>query len=247
MTTPLSKPTHLTLATLPDLMAYHRAKWGGLRMEATGTDTGSETGEQTGTQPSGDGSETAGQTGEQTPSGGEAGKTFTQADLDAFLKKRLGEEKAKYEQQIKDLTENAGKTELEKLTAERDRYKEQVDNVGKTSALGLAKAEAKVAALTAKARPDRLAAVIAQADLDDALSEDGTVDEAKVKAAVEKVLADFPEWKANPGSSGTELNPGAGEKKQTFTRQQIKDMSPEERARRVDELNAAMAEGRIVG
>lgn len=224
----------ITLATLHDLFAHHRNQFGGWHMvENDPTDPPADPPADPQDPPS------------DPPADPE--KKFTQADLDRILGEKLGKEKTKYEAQLKELQESAGKTELEKVTAERDRYKTQAESGTKTAGERLVQAEAKVAAVTLKARPDRVAQVIKQADLAGAVGDDGEVDDAKVQAAIEKVLADFPEWKATPGKSGNEVGGNDPDGKPTFTRQQIKDMSPEERARRVDELNAAMAEGRITG
>lgn len=254
MTTRTLFPGPITLDTLPALFAHHRDRFGGFLMEETGGAAGSGDGAAAGGA-AGEGASGAGTggSGAGTGTGGggqaaDADKKFTQAELDKIIADRLGKEQVKFDAKIKELEETAGKTELEKLTAERDRYKEQAETGGKTHGQGLAKAEAKVAALVAKAREDRLDSVIAQADLSDAVGDDGTVDAVKVKTAIEKVLTDFPEWKAAPGSSGGELGKhGDGSSKPTFTRQQIKDMTPEERVAKLDELNAAAAEGRITG
>jgi len=164
-----------------------------------------------------------------------------------MIQDRLAREKTAFEQKLKDLEDNLGKTEVEKLTAERDRFKEQAEAGSKVGGENLAKAEAKVVALVAGARDDRLAKVVAEADLTGVVGDDGTVDETKLKAAVEKVLTDYPEWKKTPGSSGGELGGGGGGDKPTFTRKQIQDMTPDERVKRLDEINLAMAEGRITG
>lgn len=225
----------ITFDSLDDLFAHHRARFGGWQMVDPPADPPADP------PPSNDPPADP----PADPPVGE--KTFTQADLDKLIGERLAKEKVKYDQQIKDLTDNAGKSEVEKLTAERDRYKDQAESGSKSGAERLAKAEAKTAALAAGGRGDRLAKIVAEANLDGVVDDDGTVDETKLKTAVDKVLTDFPEWKANPGSSGGELGGKDAEGKPTFTRQQIKDMSPEERAKRVDELNEAMAAGRITG
>lgn len=177
---------------------------------------------------------------------GDPGKTFTQADLDRIIADRLKTEKTRFEQQLADLQATAGKSELEAAQIKAQQAEEKVGTVTKESAARLAKTEAKLAAHLAGGKPDRLNAILSQADLTDAVSDTGEVDEGKVKTAIAKVLEDFPEWKADkvPGSSGSELNPG-GESKPSFTRKQIQDMSQEERVRRVDEINEAAAAGRI--
>lgn len=238
MTTPTLKPAQITLDTLPQLFAHWREQAGGLFMEDPAPPAPAPTDPApTPTPPA-----PAPPAPEPAPP---SDKTFTQAELDAILTKRLAEGDKRWEAKLKDLEENIGKSEVEKLTAERDRYKEQAENGSKAGAENLAKAEAKAVALVAGARDDRLTKVIAEADLAGVVGDDGTVDETKLKAAIEKVLTDYPEWKKTPGSSGKELGGGGGGDKPTFTHQQIKDMTPEERVKRLDEINLAMAEGRI--
>jgi hypothetical protein len=94
-------------------------------------------------------------------------------------------------------------------------------------------------------------AIVRNADLAAAVK-DGEVDEAAVKAAVEKVLGEYPEWKAGAqqggaSASGGEMNGGGGTNKPTFTRKQLEDMPPQEMAKRIDEINEAIAEGRVTG
>ena len=90
--------------------------------------------------------------------------------------------------------------------------------------------------------------IVRNADLTEAVK-DGEVDEAKIAAAVAKVLGEYPEWKAKgtgPTASGGELNGGGGDKP-TFTRKQLEEMPPAEVAARIDEINAAIADGRVTG
>ena len=69
-------------------------------------------------------------------------RTFTQAELNAIVQKRLGEEKAKYEnfEELKekalkfDKIEEESKTELQKATERADSLKEQLDALTKANA-----------------------------------------------------------------------------------------------------------------
>lgn len=180
---------------------------------------------------------------------GDAGKTFTQADLDRIINDRLAKERKTFEQQIEEAKATAGKSDLEAAQIKLQQTEGKLTEVTQAAAQRIAKTEAKVAAVTAGAKTDRIAAVIAQADLTDAITDDGDVDEAKVAAAIEKVLTDFPEWKAEtiPGKSGGELSGGGPGGKPTFTRKQIADMSQEERLKRIDEINDALADNRVTG
>lgn len=173
--------------------------------------------------------------------------------INRILSERLAAEKKKHDQALADERAKAGKTaeekaELERAQAERD-SKEKI-TAAQTRAV---QAEAKGIARDLGARPDRLAAILKQADLSKAATDDGDVDEAAVKTAVEAVLKDYPEWKADttkkPSStrSGGDLGAGGAGDKPSFTRKEIEDMSSEERVRRIDEINAALADGRVTG
>ncbi|SNR33015.1 capsid assembly scaffolding protein Gp46 family protein [Blastococcus mobilis] len=175
---------------------------------------------------------------------------FTQADLDRVLKQRLADEQAKWQKKLDDAQALAGKNETEKLTIERDQAQQRAAEATQKAAERVAKTEAKVAALAAGANPERVAAIVRNADLAAAVK-DGDVDEAAVKAAVEKVLTEYPEWKAGtqqsvPSSSGGDLN-GGKDSKPTFTRKQLEEMPPDEMAKRIDEINEAIADGRVTG
>jgi hypothetical protein len=234
--------------TQPDgitrLLEYRRSLHGNATMTAP-------TGEQ---QTSGEQGSEGQQTGQSTESGQPGGQTstpeakFTQADLDRILGERLASEKTKHDQALKQAQELAGKNETEKLTIERDQATQRAQEATQKAAERVAKTEAKVAAIAAGANPDRLAAIVRNADLTAAVK-DGEVDEAAVKAAIDAVLTEYPEWKkahTGPSSSGGELN-GSESGKPSFTRAQIEAMSPDERVRRIEEINDAMANGRITG
>jgi hypothetical protein len=178
------------------------------------------------------------------------GPKFSQADLDRIIGERVAAEKTKHEKALADAQALAGKNETEKLTIERDQATQRAQEATQKAAERVAKTEAKVAAIAAGANPDRLGVIVKNTDLAEAVDADGNVDEAKVKTLVEKTLADYPEWKAKPGGptqSGGELNGGGGGDKPTFTRKQLEDMPPEEMAKRIDEINAAIADGRVTG
>lgn len=190
--------------------------------------------------------------GDQPPAGGTPEPKFTQADLDRIVGERIAKERKTFEQQMADLQATAGKTELEAERIKREQAEGKVTEVTKASAQRIAGTEAKLAAHLAGARPDRLDAILKQADLTEAVSETGEVDEAKVKAAIDKVIADYPEWKADttpglPGSSGPSMLPDGSGQKPVWTRQQLRDMPQAERVKRADELALAAAEGRIRG
>jgi hypothetical protein len=256
----------------PDtVLAFHRRVFGGHSMSGAGSATAPEAGSAgdagAGGASAGGAATTTTTTapaagGGQQTTQGQTGKTFTQADLDRIVGERLADEQKKFQTQLEQAQATAGKSELEAAQIERDRYKDQATTITQQSAQKVAAAEAKAAAFLAGAKADRVAHVVKNADLTKAVSEDGSVDEAKVQAAIEAVLTEFPEWKTTPGtqtpgSSGGELTQGGGQKP-TYTREQIRsitaeithpssNLSREDRQKKLAELQQAVAEGRITG
>jgi hypothetical protein len=211
-------------------------------------------------QPGGEGSQSAeGGTGGGQPSsaggtgsgqtGGQPEPKFSQADLDRIIGERLASERAAWQKKLDDAAELAGKSETEKLQTQLEQANTRATEVTQKAAQRVARTEAKVVAHSLDARPDRLDAILKQADLSKAVKDDGEVDEAAVRTAVEAVLKDYPEWKksSTTSQSGGELNGGGGNGKPNFTRKQLEDMPPEEMAARIDEINAAIADGRVTG
>lgn len=223
-------------AKAADFIAARRARHGDATMTAPVTETTTET------------TEPVEQTTTETTKTEPEAK-FSQADLDRIIGERVAAEKTKHEKALADAQALAGKNETEKLTIERDQATQRANEATQRAAERVAKTEAKVAAIAAGANPDRLAAIVRNADLAAAVK-DGDVDENAIKAAVEKVLTEYPEWKkatgTGPTSSGGELN-GGNSGKPTFTKKQLEEMPPEEMAKRIDEINEAIADGRVTG
>lgn len=135
----------------------------------------------------------------------------------------------------------ADKTELQKA---QDRAtaleKAQAAAVTKLEAAART-SEAKVAALAAGVKPERLDYLLKLADLSEVAVNDGTADAAAVKAAVEKVLADMPELKGQAGQArgGGEFGGQGGGTGLTW--EAIKAMSTKEVEARLPEITAFMA------
>lgn len=231
------------------IVAASRARRGNATMTAPPQgEAPPQGGQQTETPPGGQGVESTG--GGQSGGQQQPEPKFSQADLDRIVGERIAAEKAKHDKALADAQALAGKNETEKLTIERDQATARAQEATQKAAERVAKTEAKVAAIAAGANPDRLAAIVRNADLSAAVK-DGEVDEAAVKAAIDKVLTEYPEWKAKPGGptqSGGEMNGGGGDGgKPRFTRQQLEQMPPDEMAKRIDEINEAIADGRVTG
>jgi hypothetical protein len=152
---------------------------------------------------------------EQVENTAQAGKTFTQAEMDAIIGDRLARERAKYADysEIKakaakyDEAEEANKTELQKAVEERDALKSQLDAL---------QAEKAHAAAVAKAATEHGvdAALLARMS--------GDVDENAL--FLKQQLANAPKYGAVP--DGGEVNPP------TITRESIEAVKdPVERVR----------------
>jgi hypothetical protein len=175
----LSKPTDLNaLSAIEALLAYHRAQFGTARMEGDG---GDENGAG-----DGDGKDGAGKDG---GNGGDAGKTFTQADLDRIVGERLTREKAKYAD-YDDLKTKAA--EADKLRQERETENEKaVREAGETAAAEeraknaprLVSAEFRAAA-KGVLTPEQTTVLLEDLDLTKYLDDKGEVDVAKVEKKV---------------------------------------------------------------
>ena len=191
--------------------------------------------------------------GDTPPAPGDAKVDLTQKQLDDIVAKRLAEAEKKHAKALADLQATAGKSELEAAQIKAQQAEAAKTEVTKTSASRIAATEAKLAAHLAGARPDRLDAILKQADLTDAVSDTGDVDETKVKAAIDAVLVAYPEWKGEipapppPGASGVPMGGGTPTTPTSFTREQIAKMTPEEYSKNREAIHKAMAEGRVKG
>jgi hypothetical protein len=178
-----------------------------------GDGTGGEGGEGTGSD------ETGNDGGEGDD--GEAGEklTLTQAELDRMIDKRLGRAKTKWETELKAYTDAEGQSEADRLKSEKEAAEQAAQQVTERANQKLIAADAKVAAVGAGAKPDRITALLKLVDLSDIdVDDDGTPDLKAIEKAVKKGLVEYPEFKAGAnggrnGSSGGEFNGNNGETK----------------------------------
>ena len=109
----------------------------------------------------------------------------------------------------------------------------------------LVNAEAKFAVLAAGVPPERLTKTLRLLDLDGIQVEDGRIDTASVRRAVETLKTEIPDLFAAHGparsSGGFTV---ASEGKRSFTAAEVKAMSAVEYSEKRDEIMAAMREGR---
>ncbi|MCE5322135.1 DUF4355 domain-containing protein [bacterium] len=171
--------------------------------------------------------------------GGNAGKTFTQTEVDDIVKKRLGRERKSWESAQEEERNKAQMTEAEKAKAEKEAAEKKAKDTSTAANTRVIRAEAKVQALAAGIKADRLNYALRMLDLSDIdVDDNGEPDTGAIKTAVEALLKDVPELKATApdgndkgGSDGFHGNDG-----KPLTDEIIADMSPAEMARRMPEI-----------
>lgn len=165
----------------------------------------------------GDGADKGGKGGAADKGGGDgnrdAGKTFTQDELDAILTKRLSREQKAWEAKVEDEKKKAAMTDQEKLKAAAEEAEKKGKAAVELANQRLVTAEAKAQALALGVKPEKIPHLLKLADLSAADVDDkGNVNEKVVKQAIEAVLKDLPELKAG-GPGGLNMGgqpPGGG-------------------------------------
>lgn len=141
-----------------------------------------------------------------------AGKTFSQEELDAIITKRLAREQKAWEIKVEEERKKANMTEQEKLKVAAEEAEKRGKAAVDLANQRLVAAEAKAQALALGVKPEKIAYLLRLADLSAADVDDkGTVNEKVVKQAIEAVLKDLPELKAGgPGGLNIGGNPAGG-------------------------------------
>lgn len=185
-----------------------------------GGDSGGDSGEGAATNKGGTGSgDESGAAKNDDVDGGKV--TFTpeqQAHIDKLLNDQFGKGAAKgakeREAAIAEYLTQQGLSETDRLKAEKDAAEQRAQQVTETANQRLVLADAKVAAVTAGAKSDRVAALLKLVDLSDIGVDDaGNVDAKAIEKAVKKGLDEYPEFKAVDGKTGkssTEMNGNGG-------------------------------------
>lgn len=145
--------------------------------------------------------------------------TMTRAELDAQLAKARVKAKKAAEEEVKQAAERAKMDDAERAKAEKADAEKASAELVATANKRIVKTEAKVAALAAGVKPDRMSPFMRLVDLDDIeVDDEGEVDEAALKKAIEAALKDAPEFKGTPGkggASGGEFGKDGEQKKAT--------------------------------
>lgn len=136
----------------------------------------------------------------------------------AAMAKKLEAERKKWESEASEKAKREKMDEAERLKAEKaDAEKAANDAVARANQR-LVLADAKVAAVTAGVKGDRVDKFLRLVDLDDiTVDDDGTIDTKAIAKAVKATLDDLPEFKGTTngrtGNSGGEFNNNNGDTK----------------------------------
>ena len=179
----------------------------------------------------------SGNPGSDPNGAGDSGKTFTQADVDALLEKRLARQEKKITTDLKAAQDKEKFGETERLKADRDEADKKVTDAISRANARILTAEAKSAAAAAGIKPERLDYAVKLADLGEIeVDDDGKVDTKAIAAAIKQVVTDLPELMGGTAGAGgsefTKTSPGD----KALTWDYIGDMPDEERIRRQDEI-----------
>lgn len=175
------------------------------------------------------------------------GPKLSQAEVDAIVQKRLGEARKSWERDAKTAADRAQMDEAERLKAEKADAEAAAQTATTKANERLVKADAKIAAQAAGANPKRIDALLRLVDLTDiTVDDDGNVDTKALQAAITKGLDEYPEFKAGEGGkggpSGGDFN---GDSSRTWTRDEISKLSDAEFDKHKDEIQAAVAAGKV--
>jgi len=173
-------------------------------------------------------------------SSGNNSKTFTQEDIDRVLKDRLARERKAWDKEQADAKKQAEMSEAEKLKAAKDEAEAKATEAMSKADAKIIKAEAKVQALAAGVKPERVDALLKLADISSVtIGDDGEPDAKTLKAAVEAALKEYPEFKAGAGTSGRSGDDfSGGTNTDGLTVEKILEMSPAEMAKNMPAIEA---------
>lgn len=162
-------------------------------------------------------------------------KTFTQEEVERIIAARLKRKEREVEERLKKEQEQAQMTEVERLRAELEEWRNKAASVQREAFARRAEAAAIEALADAGVPAARRKYALRMLDLTDAVTEEG-VEEPAIRDAVKKLLGDIPELAATVTSrAGSEFS---GNGSAELTEDAIAKMNPEELRRRWSEIQA---------
>lgn len=178
-----------------------------------------------------------GDPGKGADDGGQAsGKTFSQEEVDKIVDNRLKRDRKAREAELEAERKKAEMSETEKAKADKEDADKKAKDAEVRANRRIIRAEAKVAALAAGVKAERIDYLLKLADLDGIeVGDDGEPDADAVKTAIESVLKDLPELVGTTATNNADERE-KGDPGTTLTEDAILDMSPEETAKRMPEI-----------
>lgn len=175
-----------------------------------------------------------------------AGKTLTQDEVNELIAKAKASERAKATAEAAEAAKRAKMDEADRLKAEKaDADKKAVEAVERANQRAV-RSDAKLEAVAAGVKPDRVDHFMRLLDLSDvAVDDNGDPDPKAIKRAVKEALAAVPEFKGEASPAGSSGEFGSDNGTPTFTREQIAKMSAEEFAKNEAAIDAATKAGAI--
>lgn len=179
------------------------------------------------------------------------GKTFTQAEVDALIDKRIARERTKFESDLKTMKDRADMDEVARLKAELKDRDEALKAKDAAALTGRVETRAERLAMAAGVNPKRVDRFMRLLDLTDldTLATDGKPDDDAIKALIDAELDATPEFKgASSGNSGTPTGAdftGSGGTPKVWTREAIDKLTPEEFEKHEAEITAQLRAGKI--
>lgn len=181
--------------------------------------------------------------GEQKPSG----KSFNQDDVDKAIEKRLARERKRWEREQEEAKKKAEMSEAERFKAEKEESEKKATEAQERANQTLIRAEAKVTAVAAGVKAERVAKFLKLVDLAEVeVGEDGEPDADAIKAAIDAALEDVPEFKGEAGKSGTSGADLSGSNTtRKWTQAEVDKLSPAEYEKHRDEIMAQVRAGTV--
>lgn len=160
-----------------------------------------------------------------TPAGD---KTFSQADLDKIITKRLAKEQSKWKSELDEVQRLANLSDVEKLKAEKDEAITKAEARMKSANEKLFKADFKSLANTLGIVDTDVALMLI--DKTDLQNEEGEVDMAALKTSLETLITNKPYLKGVAQQNPIPFLPGSPAFKNsgTLTKDQLKKMTAEQ-------------------
>lgn len=180
---------------------------GGAPAGGSGEGAGPAGGDPAGAGDSGEG----GKSGDEGKSKGDGSQvSMTQEQFDALIDKRIGAARAGWEKDLGSYAEAENETAQQKAEREAQEARQQAVQATETANTTLRRAEATIQAGIAGIKPERISAALAIAATVPSYGEvevkDDQVDAAAMAKVMEKIAADYPEFKNQgvhaPGSNG---------------------------------------------